>query len=271
MPYRHAHYYLLLLIALTVLAFWPSYFATLVTATMAAHIHGFTASLWIALLAAQSWTIHHGHNALHRTVGSASLAIFPFFLASNLLIVQSMSWRFATGDNPFSAAHGARLAMLDFVATAAVAFLYWSGLRWRRKVHLHSRYLLATVFFLLAPVFARIFGLYVPGLKLAPPDFANLPLNVEIVTVATLLLAVALAWKAPKHGRPWLIAAGFLAVQLIMFVTIGASEAWENVVRAIASLSPPLVFTAGLAAGALLSWLGWTAVPPRHARAVQAA
>lgn len=271
MPYRHAHYHLLLLIALTVIAFWPSYFATLGTATVAAHIHGFTASLWIALLAAQSWTIHHGHNALHRTVGTASLAIFPFFLASNLLIVQSMSWRFATADNPFSAAHGARLAMLDIVATAAVAFLYWSGLRWRRKVHVHSRYLLATVFFLLAPIFARIFGLYVPGLKLAPPQFANLPLNVEIVTVGALLLAFALAWKAPKHGRPWLVTAGFLAVQLAMFVTVGVSAPWENVVRAIATLSPPLVFAVGLAAGTLLSWLGWSAVPPRQVRAAQAA
>lgn len=271
MPYRHAHYYLLLLIALTLLAFWPSYFAALSTATLAAHVHGFTASLWIAQLAGQSWTIHHGHTALHRSAGAASVAIFPFFLASNLLVVQAMSARFAIGDPPFSAAHGARLALLDIVATAAVAFLYWSGLRFRRKVHLHSRYLLATVFFLFAPIFARIFGLYVPPLQLAPPQFANLPLNVVIATVGTLLLALALAWKAPKHGRPWLIAAGFLAVQLVLFVTIGVSEPWEAVVRAIGALSPPLVFATGLAAGALLSWLGWTAVPPRPARAAQAA
>lgn len=271
MPYRHAHHYLLLLMALTVLAFWPSYFSTLGTASAAAHIHGFTASLWIALLATQSWTIHHGQNAVHRTIGAASLAIFPFFLASNLLIVQSMSWRFATADNPFSAAHGARLALLDLVATGAVALLYWSALRWRRKVHLHSRYLLATVFFLFAPIFARIFGLYVPGLKLAPPQFANLPLNAALATAGTLLLALVLARKAPRHGRPWLITAAFLAVQLVMFVTVGVSGPWENVVRAIGALSPPLVFAIGLAAGTLLSWLGWGAVPPRAARAAAAA
>lgn len=270
MPYRHAHHYLLLLIALTLLAFWPSYFSTLSTATVAAHIHGFTASMWIALLAAQSWTIHHGHNGVHRIAGAASLAVFPVFLASNFLIVQSMAWRFATADNPFSAAHGARLALLDLVATAAVATLYWSGLRWRRKVHLHSRYLLATVFFLFAPIFARIFGLYVPGLTMAPPQFANLPLNVVIATVGTLLLALALARQAPKHGRPWLVTAGFLALQLITFLTVGVSGQWENAVRAIGALSPPLVFTAGLAAGALLSWLGWSAVPPRQARTVNA-
>lgn len=253
------------------LAFWPSYFSTLGTATVAVHIHGFTASVWIALLAAQSWTIHQLHNDVHRTVGTASLAVFPFFFASNLMIVQAMAWRFATSENPFSAAHGARLALLDIVATAAIAVLYWSGLRRRRKVHLHSRYLLATVFFLFAPIFARIFGLYVPPLQLVPPQFANLPVNVVIATIGTLLLALALAWQAPKHRKPWLITAAFLVVQLVLFTTVGVSEQWEMLVRAIGTLSPPLVFIIGIAAGALLSWFGWNAVPPRPARAAQAA
>jgi hypothetical protein len=45
MPYRHAHYYLLLLVALTGLAFWPIYFSILPSASVALHIHGFSASL----------------------------------------------------------------------------------------------------------------------------------------------------------------------------------------------------------------------------------
>jgi len=35
MPYRRAHYYLLLLIVLTAVAFWPSYFAVLPGANIA--------------------------------------------------------------------------------------------------------------------------------------------------------------------------------------------------------------------------------------------
>lgn len=271
MPYRHAHYWLLVLMALTLVAFWPSYFSVLGSAPVAVHLHGLTASVWIILLATQSWTIHHKQVALHRSVGTASLAVFPFFFASGLLVVQAMAWRFTSGDNPFSVAHGARLALADVIASAGVALLYWSGLRWRRKIHLHSRYLLATVFFLFAPVFARIFGLYVPPLQLAPPEFANLPLNVEIAGVGSCLLALALAWANPKHGRPWLIAAAFLALQLLTFVTVGTSAWWADVVHAIATLSPPLVFAVGLAGGALLSWRGWTSVPPRTVRVAAAA
>src|SRR4051812_41997624 len=96
MPYRYAHYYLLLLMALTALAFWPMYFSVLPNAGVALHIHGFTASLWIALLTFQSWAIHHRQNAWHRAVGIASLAIFPLFFAGSLLIVHTMASNFVT-------------------------------------------------------------------------------------------------------------------------------------------------------------------------------
>ena len=40
MPYRHAHYYLLLLLPLAFLAFWPRYFSDLRAAPLAFHVHG---------------------------------------------------------------------------------------------------------------------------------------------------------------------------------------------------------------------------------------
>ena len=40
MPYRNAHYYLLGLMVLTGLAFWPSYFSVLPSASFAIHAHG---------------------------------------------------------------------------------------------------------------------------------------------------------------------------------------------------------------------------------------
>lgn len=270
MPYRHAHFYLLLLAALTVLAFWPSYFSVLPNSPAAFHIHGFTASLWIALLSLQSWLIHHGAPEQHRAAGLASLVLFPFFAASNLLIVHSMATKFASAADPFNAQFGARLAALDLVATGAIGFLYWSGLRWRRKIHLHARYLLATVFFLFAPIFARLFGLYVPPLQLAPPDFAKLPLNVELASLCAGLLALALAWKSPKQAGPWLLTAGLIGVQMLLFVTLGVFGPWEGTVRAIAMIPAPLLFGAGLAAGVMISWLGWNAAPPRSSRRMQA-
>jgi hypothetical protein len=203
MPYRHAHYYLLLLIVLTGLAFWPIYFSLLPSASVALHIHGFSASLWIALLTFQSWAIHRRCNEWHRVVGIASLAIFPFFFAGSALIVHTMAWNFATGDF-FDSRFGARFAAFDLVAVPAIAFLFWSGLRWRRKVHLHARYMLATVFFLFEPIFSRLFIQYVPGLQIAPPDFAMLPTNVELSSFGALMFALveaAQTWSAMADCR----------------------------------------------------------------------
>ena len=269
MPYRHAHVYLLLLIALTGVAFWPNYFAVIPSAAIEVHIHSFTATLWISLLAFQSWAIHHRRNDWHRAVGMASLAVFPFFFAGSVLIVHTMALNFATGDF-FDGRFGPRFAATDLVAVPGIAVLFWSGLRKRRKVHLHARYMFATVFFLLSPIFSRLFMRYVPGLKLAPPDLSRVPLNIETATLFALLLALALAWKQPKQGRPWLITAALLGVQMLLFATLRAFAPWDALVRQFAAIPTPLLFSASVAAGALISWHGWTSIPPRGARRVDA-
>ena len=266
MPYRNAHYYLLLLILLTGLAFWPSYFSVLPSASLALHIHGFSASLWIALLAFQSWSIHHRRNQWHRAVGIASLTIFPFFFAGSVLVVHTMAWNFAAGDL-FDGRFGARFAAFDFVAIPAIASLFWSGLHWRRKVHLHARYMFATTFFLLAPIFARLLAQFVPALQLTPPAFAHLPINIELASLGALMLTLALAWKEPKYARPWLITAVLLGLQMVFFFTLGVFGPWEALVRSFAGVPPLILFSSGIAVGAFVSWHGWKSIPPRVAGA----
>jgi len=269
MPYRRAHYYLLLLIVLTAVAFWPSYFAVLPGANIALHIHSFTASLWIALLAFQSWAIHHRHNEWHRAVGIASLGIFPFFFAGSVLIVHTMALNFATGDF-FDSRFGSRFAAIDAVAIPGIAYLFWSGLRWRRKVHLHARYMFATVFFLFSPIFSRLFMRFVPGLQVAPPDLSRIPLNIEAASLCALLLALALAWRKPKHGRPWLLTAGLVGVQMMLFVSLRAFAPWDALMRDFAAIPAPVLFSVGLAAGALISWHGWNSIPARARPSLEA-
>ena len=268
MPYRHAHFFLVFLIVLTGLAFWPMYFSVLPSASAAIHIHSFTATLWIALLSFQSWTIHHRQKEWHRAVGIASLGIFPFFFAGSTLIVHTMAVNFATGDF-FDSQFGARFAAIDAVAIPGIGFLFWSGLRWRRKVHLHARYMLATVFFLFSPILSRLFMRFIPGLQVAPPDLSRIPLNIEVASLGALLLAVALALKQPKHGRPWLFTAGLVGVQMILFVSLRAFAPWDTLMREFAGIPTAILFSVALAAGAGISWHGWKSIPPRPVRSFE--
>lgn len=269
MPYRRAHWFLLLLFPLVGLAFWPSYWSVLSTVSPAFHIHGFTASLWIVLLACQSWSIHHRRNEWHRLLGWMSLAIFPLFLAGGFLIIHSMAGKVGGGD-PFYTRFGARLATIDIIATATIGWLYWSALRSRRKVHPHARYMLATVFFLLSPIIGRLLPILPPLQITGPADLHHFAYSVQIANLLALILALALAWQAPRHGRPWLITAGVIGAQILAFETLGRYAPWEALVRDIALLPAALIFILGLAVGALLSWLGWSAVPPKPNRPAEA-
>ena len=272
MPYRHLHMWLSLLLPLTFLAFLPNYFLIFSSASWAFHIHGATATAWIALLAFQSWSIHRRRNALHRAAGIASLALFPLFLAGSLLILHSMAAKFATGTDLFYGPLASRLAAIDTVATFAIGWFYWQGLRARRNVQLHPRWLVATILFLLSPVFGRLIAMQVPGLMIrGPEDFGNFPTTVRIANVLVLLIALWLARRAGRHARPMLVAAALVVLQIILFELATGFAPWESMLVAISRVPATAIFAVGTAIGALLAWLGWAAVPPRQTRPAEAA
>lgn len=257
MPYRHAHYFLLLLFPLTGLAFWPGYFADWANAPWAFHVHGVTASLWIALLAFQSWSIHQRRTSWHRTVGYSSFVLFPFFLAGGLLVLQTMAAKFLAQADPFYVMYGARLGTVDTLSPIAIGWLYFMALRRRRKVHLHARYMLATVFFLLSPILSRILPALPPLAITGPENLYRFGYGFHLANFAAIGLALALRRGAPKHGRPWLILAGCLAAQSVLFETVGKAAAWEGAFAMLAAVPVGVVVSLTLAVGVAVTWWGW--------------
>lgn len=259
MPYRHAHWYLLLLFPLTGLAFWPAYFSKLGASPYAFHVHGATASLWIALLAFQSWSIHRRRNRLHRSIGLASFALFPLFIAGGLLVIQTMAVKFSAGADPFYIVFGARLGIVDAVSSATIPCLFYLALKWRRKVHLHARYMLAPALFLIGPIVSRLMPALPPLAIAGPQDFHNFAYGLHIANALAVAVAAILYLGAPKSGRPFLVAGGLVAMQSLLFETLGRTAAWERLFVAIGSVPAAAVATIGLAAGAAAVWAGWTA------------
>lgn len=262
MPYRHAHWYLLALFPLTGLAFWPNYFSKFAASPYAFHVHGITASLWILLLAFQSWTIHSRRNSVHRLAGWASLVLFPLFLVGGLLVLQTMAVRFGAQDGPFYSQFGARLGAIDTVSSIALPFLFYMAIRWRRKVHLHARYMLAPVLFLLPPILSRLMPALPPFAITGPETFHRFGYGVHAADGIAVAAAAFLYWKAPKHGHPFAIVGALILLHSLLFETLGRSEGWEPLYASLAFVPTSLIVSLGLAAGILAGAAGWIGGQP---------
>jgi hypothetical protein len=256
MPYRHAHWFLLTLFPLAALAFWPTYVSQLRTASVEFHMHGITGTLWLMLLVAQSWTIHQRRPQLHRTIGTASLVLFPLFLMGGAGIFFGMAERYVEGA-PFQAMYAPRLAWLDFIGVGGFAYFFYQALRWRRKVHLHSGYMLATVIFLLPPILGRLTA--IPLGVTGPADFAKFETGFPVANGLTAAIAFAIAYRRGKHGWPFTLAGILIIASAILFSTVGSTASWEVFYASVADWPrAPFAFAAGVA-GILIGYVGWTA------------
>jgi len=266
MPYRKAYLYVLALLALTFVAFWPGYFSKLPEAKLAHHFHAGSAVLWTLLAAFQSWTIHHDRWALHRTAGLAVFALFLLFLIAGVWVIHVETVTLAAGVTDPKNLALAQFGFFDPLANIGFAILFWGGLRYRYKVHLHARYMLGTTMFVVAPIVWRLLRGYSSTIREMPFSYPF-----AVANLVAIAIALALYRLAPKHGRPWLIAAGFIAAQEITFETLGRLPAWAPIFARVADSNLPflLLITGIVSLG--IAWHGWVAgarpVAPKAAAA----
>lgn len=259
MPYRHAHWWILGLFPLAALAFWPNYLSVLSTSPPSFHLHGITASLWLILLAIQSWSIHHGQRAFHKTNGLVSLALFPLFLAGGATIFVGMAQRYVTAATPFSAIWPPHLAWLDVVAVGGMAFFYFQALKHRRRVGPHSSWLLATAIFLLPPIIGRLAPIPM-GLDFSDPGaFARMGPSFHLGNLVTALISFVIAWRAGRNGRPFAIAGLLTLLASLLFEFPGGTATWKALYAHAADIPTlPMALAAALG-GAAVGWAGWVA------------
>lgn len=268
MPFRSAWIYVLALLALTFAAFWPGYFTKLQTHNMAHHAHAASSVLWIVLAIVQSWAAHHNRLALHRKTGLAIFLLFPFFLVGGMWVIHVEA---ATLAGDFTTIEGKQIAQFGFfdpLANVAFALLFWLGLKHRYEVQLHARYMLATLLFVIAPIGFRLLAILIPFFR---PD-ENFSYAMAGGNLIALVVALYLFRQAPKHGRPFLIAAGFITAQAISFETLGRIPDWAPMFAALSRVNLPFLLFLTAILGVGIAWHGWVAgARPRTPKAAVAA
>lgn len=267
MPYRKSWLWVLVLLALTFVAFWPGYFSKLPEKKLAHHYHAASAIFWMLLAIVQNWTIHHGRVALHRKTGLAIFVLFPFFLVAGVWVIHVEATTLASDFTSLEGTQVAQFGFFDPLANIGFAVLFWGGLKYRHKVQLHARYMLATLLFVVSPIGFRLLTIMVPLLR---PD-ENFSYAMAGGNLMALALAMSLYFREPKHGRPFLIAAGFIAAQAITFDTLGRIPAWGPIFAGVSYVNLPLLLSLTGIVSIAVAWHGWVAgARPAEKRAAAA-
>lgn len=225
--YPRAGYYFLLLMLVAFAAFYPSYFSQLGKVDAIRHVHGAVATAWVALLVVQGLLMRQRRTALHRRVGKLAYVIAPLFVVSGLLITQDM----ARGANPFQAAFGSRLAFVDLLATVGFAACVTFGIRDRRQVQRHARWMACTALLLLPPAVARLAPLL--------PFVQSFEAAFHTAFVLTELILVALLLDDRRHGQrlpPYRVLLALTIAQHVGFAFIDRVPAWGALTHAAAAI-----------------------------------
>ncbi len=269
MPYRHAHFFVGFVLLVILTGFWASYFAPIRSPMpLAFHVHAVTASSWLLLLLAQSVVIHRRMNALHKTMGLASFALFPLLILGFAMIINVSAERYAAQESPFIAYLGPSFGIGMGIAIAAYLTLFYQALRNRRNVKLHAGYMLATPMILFESPFSRAMDSFFPWMNVIGSEGPRNVLDTIVISNAlAIVFALALYFRDRRHGAPWLVAIGFMTLQSIAMWFTPYSPMIANAFAAYTRVPHWVTLAGALLAGAAAGVFGWYAVPMRRRRA----
>lgn len=260
MPYPRAPYYVLVVMAVIAAGFWPSYFSVWGTVPWQFHAHGIAASIWVAMVFAQSWTAHHKQFPLHRAVGKSSLFLFPFLIGGLCAIIDRTAKGYVAADDPVRMMFGGAFLIGMGVAIAAYLTVYYRALRYRRKVWIHSGYMLATPLILFESPFGRILNMYLPGFIIRGPEDFHLIMPAILWSMALELAFIAVLWlRFREKAKPFLVVAGFIVAQMVTMGLMGDLPVLKVLLTMLGQVPSVAVWLTGFAIGALTSWAGWIA------------
>ena len=260
MPYPRAYLYMFGVIAVIVVGFWPSYFAVAGNVPWQFHAHGVAASCWVALVTAQSWTAHRKPQLpLHRAVGMASLFLFPFLIAGLAAIttVQAKNW---IEGEPLHLLYGPGFMIGTMVAMAAYVTVYYRALKYRRKVWVHAGYMLSTPLILFESPFSRAAAFVFPPFQVkGPADFPHVMASIEWSCAIELAIIATIWWRVGERARPFLVTAGFIAVEMLAMGFASRFDVLKQFDTFIGHVPAMTIVLMGFAIGAATSWAGWQA------------
>ena len=228
--HRASPRFFVVFLALTVWAFWPSYFSRLFEQpSVLHHAHGIVLALWLVMLVVQAQLIRTQRRPLHRQLGKASYVLAP---AVVLVTTAFVHQRMAPGLAGYPELPGPALHSLALMLGSLVAFALFYGFAIAKRLEpqTHARWMVCTVFPMVTPVSDRLIAANWPSLIPALPRIDGSPVLpvVGFAAADVILLALSLwDWRANRRLNVFPVALGILLVYHIGTLTLHLVPAWN--------------------------------------------
>jgi len=231
---RMALLFFALLLPTTAFAFWKSYFGILrslpESMTAVVHVHAALMILWLLMLVAQAWFVLTGRFRLHRWVGRSSFVIVPAIVLSGLATTHA----FFNKPLPPGVTE-VELRSLDIITLGqlvAFGLTWWLAIVYRKRMAIHVRFIVSTVFAIGNAIVFRIFIFWVPGFE----TFEAATTANGTVLILALLGLIALDWQRGMRRSPYWVVTLALAFLHLGYFTFARSEGWLSFCRWFAAL-----------------------------------
>lgn len=216
------------LLALAVPAFWPQYLSKPASADRYTHVHAALGLLWLLALIAQPLLIRARELQAHRVLGRVAAGIGAAFVVSGLAVTHHR----VSALGPEALLADGFGYYLPFVMAAIFAAALSLGLRWRRSMPVHARFMACTGLTLLDPVFGRLLFFHGPHLPWDP--LYQVP---SFLVMALVLFELHRTLPRATPGRSAFGAFALAAVlALAVYFLLPQSAAWAAFLEAFRSL-----------------------------------
>ncbi len=241
--YPRAHWYLVLGFVVAVAGFIPSYWSQdLGTFGVSIHVHAASATLWFLALIVQPWLINAGNLKAHRIFGSLALLIAVVLtLTAALITPRNLQLQAANPNLPYM------FVYWDITTISLFAIFVTRGMKHRRDVQLHARFMVGTVFVPILPALAR--GLFFYGVV------ENFVSALYVGNMITLTAIAVLIHDDDKQGQlrsPYRWLFGVFAVLGTTIEIVGSAAWWQTLVDAAVVPLTWAVLLVGAGSAALL-------------------
>lgn len=212
--------------AVVLLGFWFTYFTRILDQeNYRMHTHGMVLILWCLMLVIQPFLIRRKLNALHKGIGKFSYLLVPLFIFTtiDLLRYKLQAVQLGTMDYFFVA----------LVINALIAFVIFYGLSiyHKKKVGLHARYMICTIFPMVTPATDRIIGVHFQSIYPYLYAIEGNPIAPVVGFLLVDLIIVGLCiWDWKSHKRWNVFPFALLVVLMYHFSVLNfyKFEFWQS-------------------------------------------